>query len=67
MVVVEQKVRFDVFKDIKMVDRTPCIVTGTVYDVNYAHKVFHVEYEMAGTKQRTSFKFSDIGEKVRVV
>lgn len=68
MVVVDAKVRFDAFADYKGgLEKIPLWVTGTVYAVNYEHKVFHVVYTVGGVTQRTSFKFCDIGEKVQVV
>ena len=67
MITVDQQVRFDALQDIKGVDKQTLMVTGTVYGVNYAHKVFHVVYIIDGIEQRTSFKFCDIGTKVRVV
>ena len=68
MVVVNQQVRFDAFQDMKFsIEKQSLIVTGTVYAVNYAHKVFHVVYYAGNTEQRTSFNFCDIGEKVQVV
>lgn len=39
-------------------------VTGTVVMVNYEHKWFSVEYGVP--KMRTSFKFCDIGEAVKL-
>ena len=67
MVVVDQLVRFDAFEYVKGgSDKQTLMVTGTVYEVNYAHKVFHVAFEIGGTEQRTSFKFCDIGKKVKV-
>ena len=68
MVTVDQKVRFDAFNGIKDGNETmSLIVTGTVYAVNYAHKVFHVVYTIGENKMRTSFNFCDIGKKVEVV
>lgn len=40
-------------------------VEGTVVEVHYEHKWFSVEY--GDHKQRTSFKFCDIGERVMLV
>ena len=65
MITVDQLVKFDVFQDVKGDERL--MVTGTVYGVNYAHKVFHVSYFIGGVEMHTSFKFCDIGTKVRVV
>ena len=68
MVAVDDKVRFDAFADMKQgIEKIVHKVTGTVYEVNYEHKVFHVVYPSGGRMLRTSFKFCDIGTKVRVV
>jgi hypothetical protein len=67
MVVVDQQVRFDAMVYVKNLESEPLMVIGTVCAVNYAHKVFHVVYNAGGTMQRTSFRFSDIGDKVQVV
>lgn len=68
MVVVDQKVRFNAFEFVRSdMDTQSIIVTGTVYSVNYAHRVFHVVYYIDGIAQRTSFNFCDIGKSVRVV
>lgn len=67
MVVVDQHVRFDAFQDVVGgVEKHSLMVTGTVYKVNYAHKVFHVVYLVGDKEQRTSFKFFDIGKKVDI-
>ena len=67
MVKVNQRVRFDVFEDMICIkDKRRAMVTGTVVGVNYNHKVFHVEYKIGNTMQRTSFKFCDIGKKVHI-
>lgn len=63
-------VEFDAFKGIKLNGFTYCdgeIVTGTVTYVNEAHYWFSVEYELGGIKRRTSFKFVDIGDAVKVI
>lgn len=68
MVVVDQLVRFDAFAHMSGgTDKQTCKVTGRVYGVNYAHKIFHVTYYLGDVEQRTSFKFCEIGDKVRVV
>lgn len=68
MVVVDQKVRFDAFAYAQAgKEELSFIVTGTVYDVNYGHKVFHVVYYIGNIEQRTSFKFCDIGQKVQIL
>ena len=67
MVAINQRVRFDVFEHIcKTGDKHSKVVTGAVYDVNPRHHVFHVVYDLGGTVQRTSFKFSDIGNAVTI-
>ena len=67
MVVVDQVVRFDAFAYVSGgLEKHTLMVTGTVYEVNYAHKVFHVAYKIGGIEQRTSFKFCDIGNKVHI-
>ena len=67
MVVVGDKVRFDPFVTATGYAAETLrgnFVEGTVVDVNYAHKWFSVEY--SNGKLRTSFKFGDIGEAVKV-
>ena len=69
MVVIDDKVIFDPFKQITgfaSEDSKGKLVLGTVVMVNYEHKWFAVEYECGGEKQRTSFKFSQIGKDVLV-
>jgi hypothetical protein len=66
MVVVGDTVCFDPFEEITGFgsnDNKGNIVAGTVVFVNYDHKWFSVEY---GNKQRTSFKFCDIGKAVKI-
>ena len=69
MITVDDKVQFDPFEVItgfaSDLNRGN-IVTGTVVMVNYANKWFSVEYECGGGKQRTSFKFCDIGKAVKI-
>ena len=69
MVVIDDKVQFDPLKEIQIsgltIDKGK-MVTGTVVFINYAHKRFAVEYESGGVKQRTSFKFSQVGKDVLV-
>ena len=68
MIVVDQKVRFDAYGYVSGgVEKLSLSVTGTVVGVNYAHQVFHVVFDSGITKQRTSFKFCDIGTRVQVV
>ena len=67
VVKVGQKVRFDPFESITGFasnDNRGNIVTGTIVGVSYSHKWFSVEY--GNPKQRTSFKFCDIGKSVKV-
>lgn len=67
MVAVGEKVQFDPFESITGFSSEDCkgnIVTGTIVMVNYAHKWFSVEY--GNPKMRTSFKFCDIGEAVKI-
>lgn len=69
MITVDEKVKFDPFEVItgfaSDLNRGKA-VTGTVVFVNYEHKWFSVEYDCGGGKQRTSFKFCDIGKVVNV-
>ena len=62
-----QKVRFDPFENIVGfgIDACRCEVEGTVVEIYPEHKWFSVEY--GDPKQRISFKFCDIGERVRVI
>ena len=59
-----QKVRFDPFETAFGfgVDAIRGEVTGTVVAVYKDHKWFSVEY--GNPKQRISFKFGDVGERV---
>lgn len=62
---VGMKVRFDPFSYIQSFGSSDVkgrMVTGTVVYVNKAHKWFSVEY--GGL--RTSFKFSEVGQAVKV-
>lgn len=64
---VGQRVRFDPFMDVSgfaSTDNRGRKQTGTVVMVNVPHKWFSVEYSCWGTKQRTSFKFSQFGRDV---
>ena len=62
-----QKVRFDPFEDANGMGIEACrgLVVGTVAKVYPEHKWFSVVYGDA--KQRISFKFCDIGERVKIV
>ena len=67
MIKIGQKVRFDPFEHIKgfgVEANRGSVITGTIVMVNRPHAWFSVEY--GNPKQRTSFKFCDIGEKVTV-
>ncbi len=69
MIKVGQKVRFDPFEEITGFgsnDNRGKPVKGTVVMVNEPHRWFSVEYECGGVKQRTSFKFSQLGEDVKI-
>ncbi len=63
---VGQKVRFDPFETAcgYGIDAIRGLVTGTIVEVYHDHKWFSVEY---GERQRTSFKFCDVGERVMFV
>lgn len=41
--------------------------TGTVTYINWEHRMFWVEFEAGGTKQREAFQFYDIGKQVKVI
>ena len=69
MVAIDAKVQFDPFKEVTgfaSEDNRGKMVTGTVVIVNHVNKWFSVEYECGGVKQRTSFKFSQIGKDVLI-
>lgn len=64
-----QKVRFDPLAETRgfgVEDYRGNYVTGTVVMVNARHKWFSVEYLSGSVKQRTSFKFCQIGEDVQI-
>jgi hypothetical protein len=68
MVKVGQKVRFDPLDFITGMGSEAVRgnqVTGTVVMVHEDHKWFSVEY--GNPKTRTSFKFCDIGQAVKVI
>ena len=67
MVKVGQKVRFDPYSMVTSYGSELVrgnLVTGTVVEVYEDHKWFSVEY--GDPKARASFKFCDIGERVKV-
>lgn len=66
-ITVGQKVRFDPFDTTVGFGIEACReeVTGIVVEVYYEHKWFSVVY--GDPKQRISFKFCDIGERVILV
>ena len=69
MIEVGQKVRFDPFIEITgfaSADNRGRYVTGTVVMVNHDHRWFSVDFSINGVKQRTSFKFSQIGKDVLI-
>ena len=47
-------------------ERKAATIMGSIVYVNYAHKVFTVEFEDNGVAFRESFNFSDCGKTVRV-
>lgn len=67
MIQVGQKVRFDPGESFKGFGSNDFRdeVTGTVVAVYRKHKWFSVEY--GEPKQRTSFKFCDVGKSVTVI
>lgn len=68
MISVGQKVRFDPFAEITgfgSSDNRGKFVIGTVVSANEPHKWFSVEY--GDPKSRTSFKFCDIGQAVKII
>lgn len=69
MIKVGQKVRFNPFKylHVQGTSDIDAIVEGTVIYVSEAHRWFGVEYSDDGETWRTSFKFDDIGDNVKVV
>lgn len=42
-------------------------ITGTIVYINWEHKYFMVEFPCGDSKQRESFKFFEIGERVSVI
>jgi hypothetical protein len=64
MVQVGQKVRFDALYGCKQsIDKVTAYTVGTVVYINERHKWFSVKY---GENQRTSFKFTEIGQNVHI-
>lgn len=66
MLEVGQKVVFDPYKGVKGFDKEYYSrdVVGKICYVNYPHRWFGVEW--GNPKQKTSFKFSQIGEDVKL-
>lgn len=66
-VTIGQKVRFDPFEPVIGfgIDECRGEVIGTVVEIHKGHKWFGVEY--GEPKQRTAFKFDDIGKSVILV
>ena len=62
-----RKVQFDPFETIVGygIDSVRGLVTGTIVKVYPAHKWFSVAW--GDPKQRISFKFCDVGERVKFV
>lgn len=70
MILVGDTVLFDPFDEITgfaSEDNRGNHVMGTVVMVNHENKWFSVEYSINGVKQRTSFKFSQLGKDVHIV
>ena len=69
MIKVGQKVSFDPFIGVRCAGMSYISypVIGTVSYVNTKHKWFSVEYDLEGTKQRASFKFSELGDRFKIV
>lgn len=62
MIQVGQKVKFDVFQNLRCsIERIKADTIGTVVYVNERHKWFSVAHS---ENQRISFKFSEIGQNV---
>ena len=69
MVVIDDNVMFDPFKDITgfaSEDNRGRMVIGTVVLVNYENEWFSVDYKIMDNMLRTSFKFSQIGKDVLI-
>ena len=69
MIAYGAKVQFDPFQEITgfaSEDNRGKLVTGTIIFVHYLNNWFSVEYECGGVKQRTSFKFSQVGKDVMI-
>lgn len=69
MVVIDDNVMFDPFKEITgfaSEDNRGRMVIGTVVLVNYEKGWFSVDYKIMGKLLRTSFKFSQLGKDVFV-
>ena len=69
MIKIGQKVEFDPFKDIHVngVANNGRRQVGTVIIVNASHQWFGVEYGDEDGTFRTSFRFDDIGDNVKIV
>ena len=69
MISIDDKVLFDPFKEITgfaSEDNRGKAAIGTVVLINYRKKLFWVEYFCGDVRQRTSFKFSQIGKDVLI-
>jgi len=66
-VTIGQKVRFDPFETGYGfgIEECRCEIEGFIVEINREHKWFGVEY--GDPKQRTSYKFSDVGKSVILV
>lgn len=64
MIRIGQKVKFDALHCVKQsIEKTIAPTVGTVVFINARHNWFSVQY---GENQRTSFKFSEIGQNVHI-
>ena len=69
MIKVGQKVEFNPFEGMRAYGATAIDVdvTGKVIYINEPHNWFEVEYKSLEGKQKTSFKFDEIGKAVRLI
>lgn len=69
LVEIGQQVQFSPLEEIRGLgaeDHRGNYITGTVVMIHASHRWFSVEYEFHGVKQRTSFKFDQIGKDVLI-
>lgn len=67
MIKLGQEVEFDPFAGIRLcgLSDSHTTVTGKVIYINAPHSWFEVEYESNEGRQKTSFKFDEIGKAVK--